>query len=103
MIQADGAAWRNVLLGKKPALPFESIHKDSSSYGKASWSNDEVAYILEMLTLRQDTPLSCLAVETLPGGAPVPDPLGTNLGYQRLLRTSSLVPIPSICGSKLGA
>ncbi len=103
VIQADGAAWRNVLLGKKPALPFESIHKDSSSYGKASWSNDEVAYILEMLTLRQDTPLSCLAVETLPGGAPVPDPLGTNLGYQRLLRTSSLVPIPSICGSKLGA
>lgn len=102
VVQADGEARRNVLVGNKRAMPFESARKEYTSHGKATWSNDEVAFILEMLTLRQDTPLSCLAVETLPGGEPLPDPLGANLGYQRFLRTSSLVPIPSICRPKLG-
>ena len=38
--------------------------------------------------------LSCLAVETLPGDAPWSDPLGAQLGYERFLRTSTLVAVP---------
>jgi len=41
--------------------------------------------------------LSCVAVETLPGGSPFPDPLGADLGQERLLRSSRLVPVPAIC------
>lgn len=33
---------------------------------------------------------SCLAVETPPGGSPFADPLGGDLGHERLLRTSPL-------------
>ena len=50
--------------------------------------------MLDSLTLGAATPLSCLAVETLPGGSKIGDPLGANLGQERLLRTSPLVPVP---------
>jgi hypothetical protein len=66
-------------------------------YGDATWSASEVKRALASLTLDPDTPLSSLAVETLPGGLRLPDPLGTQLGQERLLRTSPLVPVPAIC------
>jgi hypothetical protein len=44
-----------------------------------------------------DTPLGWLAVETLPPDDPIPDPLGSGLGFERLLRTSPLVPVPPWC------
>jgi hypothetical protein len=97
VVQADGLDHRNVLLGHKLAPGRSSSHERRATFGTATWSNDEVAFILETLTLGSDTPLSCLAVETLPGGASLPDPLGADLGYQRLLRTSPLVPIPVVC------
>jgi hypothetical protein len=53
--------------------------------------------MLDGLTLGTDTPLSCLAVETLPGGSKIADPLGASLGQERLLRTSPLVPVPPMC------
>ena len=110
VVQADNASRRNVLLGRRLARSLGrrgdtfntgafgfSIGNPAYNYGVATWSNEEVDFILEALTLQGDTSLSCLAVETLPGGTPLPDPLGGNLGEQRLLRTSTLVPIPGIC------
>ena len=38
-----------------------------------------------------------LAVELLPNGAPIADPLGADLGTQRVLRTSPLTGVPAIC------
>lgn len=100
--QSDGADFRNVLLGRKPARFKESrlTFQDGPDafYGNASWSKSEIRLLLASLTLDSDTPLSCLAVETLPGGTPFPDPLGAGLGNERLLRTSPLVPVPELCG-----
>jgi hypothetical protein len=107
--QADGADHRNILLGRKPApfkhrrfndfggANFGGVTGGVDQYGIATWSGAEIDFLLSLLTLDKDTPLSCLAVETLPGGAPLPDPLGANLGYQRLLRSSPLVPVPAVC------
>jgi hypothetical protein len=99
-----GADYRNALLSRKPA-PFvpkppenQQAYPDAL-YGNATWSHKEITSLLDLLTLPRDTPLSCLAVETLPGGSPFPDPLGMDLGLERLLRTSPLVPVPAICGN----
>jgi hypothetical protein len=100
--QSDGADFRNVLLGRKPARFKESQlefqRQPDAFYGNATWSKSEIQLLLESLTLDSDAPLSCLAVETLPGGEPFPDPLGSGLGNERLLRTSPLVPVPELCG-----
>jgi hypothetical protein len=101
VIQADGADTRNVLLSHRPARsrrpPLHDRQVWDSAYALATWSNDEVRLMLDALTLEPHTPLSALAVETLPGDAPLPDPLGADLGHQRILRTSPLVPVPEIC------
>ena len=61
------------------------------------WSNSEVALQLEGLGLGATMPLSCLAVETLPASQALADPLGADLGYERILRTSPLTAIPTLC------
>ncbi len=100
--QSDGLDFRNVLLSYRPApyipsrLQFSGGSADSL-FGNATWTTGEIQRILASLTLDMDTPLSCLAVETLPADDPIPDPLGTGLGFERLLRTSPLVPVPSCC------
>lgn len=99
--QADGADMRNLLLGRRPALPrlqrWERKRRPQVDAGTATWSNDELSVELALLGLEPDTPLSCLAVETLPGDTPIPDPVGTGLGYERFLRTSPLTPVPRLC------
>ena len=67
---------------------------------------------LALLGLPTSTPLSVLAVEVLPGEPRIlnnnnanvkaaqsvsEDPLGTQLGKRRILRTSPLVAVPSVC------
>jgi hypothetical protein len=58
---------------------------------------------LALLGLPQSTPLSVLAVEVPPGeqrvvtAPPDEDPLGVQLGKRRILRTSPLVSVPSVC------
>jgi hypothetical protein len=100
--QSDGSDFRNVLLGYRPArFVVDKLGWQQSPdalYGSATWSTSEMQLLLASLTLGSDTPLSCLAVETLPSTDPIPDPLGTGLGYERLLRTSPLVPVPGCCG-----
>jgi hypothetical protein len=100
--QSDSEDFRNVLLSHKRAhfhrkpLDDPQISPDAL-YADASWSTSEIKLMLDGLTLGTDTPLSCLAVETLPGGSKISDPLGANLGQERLLRTSPLVPVPPMC------
>jgi hypothetical protein len=53
--------------------------------------------MLQSFLLDPHTPLSCIAVETLPGAEPNVDPLGIGLGYERFLRTSPLTPLPAQC------
>jgi hypothetical protein len=101
--QSDDQDFRNVLLSHKLARFQRKAFDDrqispDALYADASWSTSEIKWMLDGLTLDTDTPLSCLAVETLPGGSKIGDPLGANLGQERLLRTSPLVPVPTICG-----
>ena len=93
---------RNLLLGERQAVfrvqRWERKDKrPSADHGTATWTNAEISSTLELFGLGPDTPLSCLAVETLPGDQPHQDPVGTALGYERFLRTSRLVPIPDVC------
>jgi hypothetical protein len=44
-----------------------------------------------------DAPLSVLAVEMMPQDEILADPLGADLGGQRILRSSGLVSVPVIC------
>jgi hypothetical protein len=98
--QIDGADKRNVLLGRKPA-PWQRQTFDrasaSSAFGEASFGTFEVELALESLGFARTAPLSVLAVELLPQDIPPLDPLGADLGGQRILRTSALTPVPAIC------
>jgi len=99
--QSDNLDFRNVLLSHKQARfrekPLENQAVPNAFYADATWSAAEIRLMLAGLTLDPETPIGCLAVETLPGGQPISDPLGANLGQERLLRTSPLVPVPEIC------
>ncbi|MBE7184149.1 MAG: hypothetical protein INR68_07050 [Methylobacterium mesophilicum] len=108
--QADDADRRNILLavrrldpprrGRPPRGRNGWAGADparAGGDGRADWSSAEITATLDLLTLGPDAPLSCLVVETLPGEAPYPDPVGRNLGYERFLRTSPLTSVPAIC------
>lgn len=97
--QIDGADRRNVLLARKPAPWSDRTFGDPSpaAVGNATFTDDEVRRVLQALAFSEKAPLSVLAVELLPNGVDVVDPLGVGLGAQRILRTSPLVPVPGIC------
>ena len=98
--QIDAGDRRNVLLARKPA-PFNdknfNLAQGSNAFGTASFGAAEVSLALQALAFDAGAPLSVLAVELLPNGTPLDDPLGAELGEQRVLRTSPLVPVPPIC------
>jgi len=98
--QIDGADRRNVLLGRKPApwlrKTFETA-RSSIAYGEASFGTAEIELALRSLGFVRTAPLSVLAVELLPQDIPPTDPLGADLGGQRILRSSTLTPVPAIC------
>ena len=79
-----------------------------------NFPDNGVDALLKLLGLPVSTPLSILAVEVLPGEAHLTagvassvalaatgdfeeDPLGSQLGKRRILRTSPLVAVPSVC------
>lgn len=100
--QADDTDMRNLLLDSRQAPilvdrwtnKFAPLRADT---GTATWSAGELVKILGLLGLSPDAPLSCVVVETLPGGQPVTDPVSAGLGYERFLRTSPLTAIPVQC------
>jgi hypothetical protein len=123
-MQADGASRRNILLGHAVGIP---LGQDTAPAGASSaggprayreFPQQEVMAWLQLLGLAQTSSLSVLAVELLPFGtvqtgtdasaatAPVEtadvatlgaDRLGADLGNRRILRTSPLTALPSIC------
>ncbi|HVK95948.1 MAG TPA: hypothetical protein VM571_14620, partial [Noviherbaspirillum sp.] len=104
VLQADGAAHRNILLGRKRVMRRrrERVHRIEGSprwpAGFASWSENEIKQLLGTLGLPDDMPLSVLAVELLPEpNATFDDPLGGDLGEVRILRSSPLVAVDKQC------
>jgi hypothetical protein len=114
VVQSDGKDRRNVLLDQRRATAddrwgreqlsaltrystFAPIIWSGPDFGTATWSDDVIKRMLAELTLGNENPLSCLAVETLPADDPQRDPLHADLGFERILRTSPLVPCPSVC------
>jgi hypothetical protein len=98
--QVDGADRRNVLIGRKQGWFTREKYRRREEVDLAAsvrWSRDEVVAALGALGLPGDSPLSVLAVELVPEAERVPDPVGTDLGQVRILRTSTLVPVPQVC------
>jgi len=73
VIQADGLAYRNILLGEKMLVTLNTdqnkqfrINKDAVVYSAMNWSNKEVEQVLALMGLPIDSPLSVLCVEMMP-------------------------------------
>ena len=111
--RADGDVRRNVLLASRRSqamrrvegefLLVPSVGGGRDRLGLATFSmanaalDDGVAQTLADHSLPLDSPLSVLAVELLPSNGDFDDPLGTDLGSQRILRASPLTPVPMVC------
>ena len=106
--QADGRAWRNVLLQQRPllpplrdpfigavALPMLAA-QPALLVAEGLFPLAELRASLQLFGLPDDAPLTAMAVEfhTAPE---VAEPLGAELGQARLLRASALVPVPDAC------
>jgi hypothetical protein len=100
VVRADGADHRNIQLGRRLGHWRREKYRRRDEVDLAAdvrWSNDEVVAALRSLGLAADTPLGVLAVELIPELVPAADPLGADLGQVRILRTSPLVPLQSVC------
>jgi hypothetical protein len=111
VLQVDGAAWRNILLTRERAgrIVDEAAHQPprperALEFAVCQFLQPAVERVLSDLGLPATSPLSVLAVELIPetklrteAQPPRRDPLGESLGDVRILRTSTLVPVPAIC------
>jgi hypothetical protein len=102
--QADRSSQRNILLSRLALARDDKTQRVmtlASGMAGAVWERSQVEALLADLALSTDAPLSVLVVETLPDiGADtgeLADPLGGDLGYVRILRTSPLTAIPALC------
>ena len=98
--QVDGSQQRNILLTRAPAKITDRQYRGRTGlvYGFAIWDQAEIAARLAFLGLPADSGLSVLAVELLPEPSVVfEDPLSADLGEVRILRTSPLTPVPTVC------
>jgi len=97
--QADGQAWRNIQIDLKPSKKIR-LRRSAPMVpaAKGRWSNEEVLAALSKAGLASDTPLTVLAVETLPEpNGSFFEPLGGDLGQVRVIRTSPLVDVYNDC------
>lgn len=98
--QIDGEDHRNVLLSRKRAEPLPQqidAQERPETIGMAEWTQAEIDLALRVLNPPRKAPLSVLAVELLPELDRKPDPLGSDLGHVRIIRTSPLTPVGEIC------
>jgi hypothetical protein len=116
--QADGASMRNIELaveraslerkvvgaagfegsGLRGLEAFASPGIPSGPMAQVSFTDGELEALLAEYGLADDTPLSALAVELIPEpNSPFDDPLRSELGEVRILRTSPLVAIQGVC------
>lgn len=100
--QADKATLRNIQLdvrrGYTPEQRRIGRGRPRERMAEVRWTDSELRSLLAALGLDERAPLSVLAVELLPepnGG--FREPLGGDLGDVRILRTSPLAPIQSVC------
>ena len=92
--QIDGGVEkRNILVARLRG----SMGEGGQFECRGRFERDKVNPVLDMYGLKRSTPLSVLAVELFKQGDGVPDPLGGDLGRQRILRTSCLVAVPGMC------
>jgi hypothetical protein len=98
VLQADGEAHRNILVGRKQVQRrrHERIRRVEGGpqrpAGYTSWTAAEIEQLLATLGLPDDMPLSVLAVETLPEpNATFHDPLGGDLARRRWSRSTTSV------------
>jgi hypothetical protein len=101
VFQADGNAWRNILLNTALAPPLRR-HRERQDgrfmQAVAIFPQDEILRRLRILGLPLDSKLSVIAVEMLPEpNSPAREPLTSQLGDVRIYRTSPLTPVPEIC------
>ena len=100
VVQADGLDRRNILLGRRRGFVSDRKLERRDEPDLAAlvrWTQDEIEQMLTALGLPGDSPLSVLAVELLPEAVQVSDPVGTDLGQVRIVRTSPLIPVPVVC------
>jgi hypothetical protein len=101
VMQADGQAWRNVLLatGAAELQHRHEVHLDLRFVqGMATFPQDEILRRIRILGLPLDSTLSVVAVELLPEpNSTTRDPLVSELGDVRIYRASPLTPVPEIC------
>ena len=99
--QADGAAWRNVLLARRQLFAPQAGNDPQRTgvpvlFGEAVFDPDTVTNGLQQLGLPAGEPLTVLAAELF-ADPRENDPLGDRLGHARTLRISPLVPVPDAC------
>lgn len=98
---ADASDWRNVLIGRTRLAYLEESFRGRTGpepQGRGYWDQYEIEDWLEALGLPLSSPLSMVAVELLPEpDGSFSDPLGKELGEVRVLRTSPLTPVPTMC------
>ena len=99
--QTDGSSSRNVLLTRTQLFaPGAGNHPENENarnfYAEGLIPTNTFADTLRRLGLAPDIPLTVLAAEIFTD--PVEeDPLGARLGHGRILRISSLAPVPDAC------
>jgi hypothetical protein len=98
--QTDAASYRNLLLTRTELFPpLNPLPGDADSavlFGEGSFAIGTVRDLLRRLGLPDDAPLTTLAVELFREPR-VEDPVGTDLGFARMLRISTLAPVPDAC------
>jgi hypothetical protein len=99
--QADGQAWRNVLLAQTQLFAPRAGNDPERDgipvlYGEGSFAADSVSAGLARLGLPNDEPLTVLVAELF-AEPPEANPLGSRLGQARLLRVSPLISVTKAC------
>jgi hypothetical protein len=95
--RVDGKDHRNVLLSRIKMNVLRNEYRTAQESGYGKWMNQQVEELLNDYGLPAEVPLSCLIVELVPNNERDHDPLGGDLGYTRIYRTSQLEPVPQIC------
>jgi hypothetical protein len=103
-MQADGATWLllrqiGAMAPQPPAPDINFNTRDvlvSAEFPETAGAQT-IQAALTGLNLPPDSPLSVLAVELLPTNSQLTDPLGIELGQQRILRVSPLTPVQALC------
>ena len=99
--QVDKATMRNIELDKRRGQvnrQHDFRTRTREQMAEVRWSDATLDSLLQTYGLDPHSPLSVLAVELLPepnGG--FVDPLGGDLGDVRVLRTSPLSPVQTVC------